>query len=77
VQSWNPLPGPAAATGKVRPGMVVLKVGDEWVSDMLSSGLAIENCVERVRRARLPVTMVLRAMDVYALWRAWNPPSPR
>lgn len=68
IRGWNGLPGPAQSSGVVRPGMAVLKVGQKWVADMVAEGRSVESVAESIRMLRPPVTVILRAMDVYVKW---------
>lgn len=73
IRQWNGLPGPAQASGRVRPGMTVLKVGEAWLADMVAEGVGVEAVADRVRGLRPPVTLTLRAMDLFAQWAAYQP----
>ena len=55
--------------------MVVMKAGSEPVFDLLNAGLSIEDVVERFRGLRTPISLVLRAMDLFVLFMKW--PSTR
>lgn len=82
LRAWKGISGPAYSSGQVKPGMVVLKIGDYVLSDLLERGQStMESLVQMIKWARPPVTITFRDMDKYMRWMGLHgsalPASPR
>ena len=69
VRAFQRLPGPAQRSGKIRIGMVLLQINEEDVMEGVTEGAL----VEKVRRTRLPCSVMVRDMEVWTRMMAWKP----
>jgi len=66
VVRFNPLPGPAASTGLVRPGMVLLKVNDTPIDASSGTNGTLDRVIGLIRDAQFPgAQLAFRDMDQF------------